>query len=117
SLGVNGNAITLSNRLCETLDMTPTGTAPDPLSSATALARHIGAGGARLTIATVHMFSMHTFLLRIWLQSAGIEEGRIRLLVLPPEQMCDNLARNAIDGFCVGAPWNTVAIEQGIGTV
>jgi len=117
SLGVNGNAITLSNRLWESMDIPPTGATPDSLITARALARQIGTGRPRLTFATVHMFSMHTFLLRIWLQAAGIEADSIRLLVLPPEQMCDNLARNAIDGFCVGAPWNTVAIEQGIGTV
>lgn len=117
SLGLNGNAITLSNSLWDSMDASFPGAIPDPLVTARALAKHIRSTERRLTFATVHMFSMHTFLLRIWLQSAGIAPDSIRLLVLPPEQMCDNLARNNIDGFCVGAPWNTVAIEQGIGTV
>src|SRR5690606_16601910 len=58
------------------------------------------------------------FLLQRWLRAGGIDpDQHIRLLVLPPEQMCDSLARGIIDGFCVGEPWSTVAVEQGIGVV
>jgi nitrate/nitrite transport system substrate-binding protein len=39
----------------------------------------------------------------------------VRIIVLPPEQMVDSLAQGVIDGFCVGAPWNTVAVEYGVG--
>jgi NitT/TauT family transport system ATP-binding protein len=31
--------------------------------------------------------------------------------------MVDSLASGHIDGFCVGAPWNSVATEQGVGRV
>lgn len=118
ALGLNGNAITLSNRLWESLDLHYPGTAPDPLQVVQRLRAKLQQSGQTITLATVHAFSMHTILLRLWLRSGGIDlDHDVRLLVLPPEQMCDSLARGAIDGFCVGEPWNTVAVEQGIGTV
>ena len=41
-------------------------------------------------------------------------ETEVRI-VLPPEQMVDSLAQGVIDGFCVGAPWNSIAAEYGVG--
>ena len=118
ALGLNGNAITLSNRVWETLDLHYHGTAPNPLQVVQRLRAKLQHSGQTITLATVHAFSMHTILLRRWLQAGGIDlDHDVRLLVLPPEQMCDSLARGVIDGFCVGEPWNTVAVEQGIGTV
>ena len=31
--------------------------------------------------------------------------------------MVDSLARGIIDGYCVGEPWNTAAVQRGIGTM
>ena len=93
---------------------------PAPPGMAAALrARIAGSPGAEpLTLATVHLFSMHTFQLRMWLRAGGVDPDReVRIIVLPPEQMCDSLARGIIDGFCVGEPWNTLAVQQGIGAV
>ncbi|MCB1649350.1 MAG: ABC transporter substrate-binding protein [Pseudomonadales bacterium] len=118
ALGLNGNAITLSNRLWDALHLQFPNRAPDPLQVAARLREHLLSTGEALTLATVHPFSMHTFLLQRWLRAGGIDiDQHIRLLVLPPEQMCDSLARGIIDGFCVGEPWSTVAVEQGIGVV
>ncbi|MGJ8689183.1 MAG: CmpA/NrtA family ABC transporter substrate-binding protein [Gammaproteobacteria bacterium] len=118
ALGLNGNAITLSNRLVHALDQSHDVVSYTPLQRAQQLKVQLKQSGERLTLATVHAFSMHTFLLRMWLKSGGIDIDKdIHLLVLPPEQMCDSLARGVIDGFCVGEPWSTVAIEQGIGSV
>ena len=117
SLSLNGNAITLSNMIWDQLNIPANARVPDPLLVARALAAR-GANAAPLNFATVHAFSMHTFLLRLWLQAAGIDPDRdIKLIVLPPEQMCDSLARRMIDGFCAGEPWSSVAVAQGIGTV
>lgn len=117
SLGLNGNAITLSSNLWESLSLQFPGRAPDALEVVQRLQQQMRSRG-RLTFATVHAFSMHTFLLRQWFQAGQIDpDSDIRLLVLPPEQMCDSLARGIIDGFCVGEPWSTVAVEQGIGAV
>ncbi len=122
SLGMNGNAITLSNSLWDrlSLPMPDEGKAPDPVAIANTLAEGIRHGRVRdtVTLATVHAFSMHSFLLRLWLKAGGLDPDHdVRLIVLPPEQMCDSLARGVIDGFCVGEPWSTVAVEQGIGSV
>ena len=39
----------------------------------------------------------------------------MRIVVVPPPQMVANLKAGHLDGFCVGEPWNTVAIKAGIG--
>lgn len=70
------------------------------------------------TFATVHQFSMHTLQLRLWLRAGGIDPDReVRIIVLPPEQMADNLGRGVIDGYCVGEPWSTMAVLQGTGAI
>ena len=117
SLGLNGNAITLSRALWEALGGERDASAP---GMAAALHERIAGspGAGPLTLATVHLFSMHTFQLRMWLRAGGVDPDReVRIIVLPPEQMCDSLARGIIDGFCVGEPWNTLAVQQGIGAV
>jgi two-component system, oxyanion-binding sensor len=37
--------------------------------------------------------------------------------VLPPPYMVESLANGHVDGFCVGAPWNSVAVDLGIGFI
>ncbi len=117
ALGLNGNAITLSNRLWHSFSDEGKSRLT-PLARAQQLKALLKETAEPITLATVHAFSMHTFLLRLWLQAGGIDIDKdIHLIVLPPEQMCDSLARGVIDGFCVGEPWSTVAVEQGIGSV
>ncbi|KJS04150.1 MAG: hypothetical protein VR73_15850 [Gammaproteobacteria bacterium BRH_c0] len=118
SLSLNGNAITLSHALWERMGV-GAGCQTDGLASARALRRQLDNEPDQvITLATVHSFSMHTFMLRMWLKAGGVDPDRdVRIIVLPPEQMCDSLARGIIDGFCVGEPWNSVAVQQGIGTV
>jgi NitT/TauT family transport system ATP-binding protein len=41
----------------------------------------------------------------------------VRLVVLPPPYMVDSLASGQVDAFCVGAPWNSVAVDLGIGHI
>lgn len=118
SLSLNGNAITCSNQIYKDAGLAET--EADPVASANRLSTYLqkARNGQTLTFATVHIFSTHTFLLRAWLKSGGIDPDQdVRIIVLPPEQMCDSLARGIIDGYCVGEPWNTVAVQQGIGSV
>lgn len=117
-LSLNGNAITLAARLGEGITATSAGTLPDPVAAARALREQIDRHGLRLTFATVFLFSTHTFQLRMWLAAGGIDpDVDVRIIVLPPEQMVDNLARGNIDGFCVGEPWNSHAVQTGVGMV
>jgi NitT/TauT family transport system ATP-binding protein len=41
----------------------------------------------------------------------------VRLVVLPPPDMVESLANKHVDAFCVGAPWNSVAVDLGIGFI
>ncbi|QPN55481.1 ABC transporter substrate-binding protein [Synechococcus sp. CBW1107] len=69
-------------------------------------------------LAMVHPASMHNLILRAWLASAGIDPDRdVSLIVIPPPQMVATLKAGTIDGFCVGEPWNTRAVQQQLGTV
>lgn len=73
-------------------------------------------GRQRLTFGVVFPSSSHNYLLRHWLASGGIDPDRdVRLVVIPPPQMVTNLDVGNVAGFCVGEPWNTVAVERGMG--
>ena len=41
----------------------------------------------------------------------------VRLVVLPPPYMVESLTNGHVDAFCVGAPWNSVAVDLGIGFI
>lgn len=120
ALSLNGNAITLSS----SLSMAIAACGGDAVSSARSTAQALGqwlrarGGSEQLTFASAHTFSCHTFLLRMWLQAGGIDPHQdVRIIVLPPEQMVDSLARGIIDGYCVGEPWNSMAVQLGVGAV
>ena len=120
SLSLNGNAITVSNRLYQRLS--ETGIAEQSPATAAALKMLVEADKAKglepLRFAMVYPSSSHNYLLRYWLASAGIDPDRdIRLSVVPPPLMADCLRKGLIDGYCVGEPWNARAVEEGIGRV
>lgn len=122
SLDLNGNAITVSNDLYEKLciiDPQAMQTAPvtaDALKQLIDQERH--AGRKRLTFAMVFPISTHNYELRYWMASAGIDPDRdVELVVVPPPQMPDRLRAGDIDGYCVGEPWNEVAVRESIGRV
>lgn len=122
ALNQNGSAITVSVRLAAMLrEIDPEGMAA-PLITAAPLARLIAQqkalGAPPLTFAMVFPRSMHNYALRYWLAQAGIDPDRdVRLVVTPPPRMVEHLRSGMIDGFCVGAPWNAVAVDEGLGEV
>jgi NitT/TauT family transport system ATP-binding protein len=68
------------------------------------------------TFAVVARSASHNFLMRHWLQQGGVNPNRdVRIVVLPPTQMAGSLSAGLIDGYCVGEPWNSVAIAHGSG--
>ena len=120
ALNLNGNAITVSNALFQQLKETsPESLLRRPLASTalkTIIRKRREAGQEPLTFALVYHYSMHGYELRYWLAAAGIEpDTDVKLVVIPPEQMVSSLERGMIDGYCVGEPWNTAAIEAGLG--
>jgi NitT/TauT family transport system ATP-binding protein len=122
ALGSGGNAITVSMPLWEQMQRdgaTPGGNAR---MQGTALARVVGrrasSGDPPLTFGMVYPFSCHNYELRYWLAAVGIDPDRdVRLVVIPPPYLADAMRAGQIDGFCVGEPWNSVAVEAGIGTI
>lgn len=109
NLGWGGNAITLSNRLVAA-----------GVQSAESLREYIRKDPAHEVLAFGHVFScsMHHYLLREWLSSAGINPDRdVRLRVFPPNQMAGLIAQGQLDGFCAGEPWNTLTHRSGGGKV
>jgi ABC-type nitrate/sulfonate/bicarbonate transport system substrate-binding protein len=106
-LNLHGNAITLSNELWRA----GVREAASLRSEITRL-RH----RKTLTFGVVSQFSSHHFLLRQWLMAAGIYPDRdVRIVVVPPPQMVANLKAGHLDGFCVGEPWNSVAVQSRTG--
>ncbi|WP_052522690.1 CmpA/NrtA family ABC transporter substrate-binding protein [Ensifer sp. BR816] len=123
SLGRGGNAITLSTRLYGEMRQEGELDASDSaLANAQALAavirRDRATGRPPLTLGVTYPFSSHNYEFRYWLAAGGIDPDRdVKLVVVPPPMTSDALAAGAIDGFCVGAPWNMVASERGVGRI
>ncbi len=122
ALGLGGNAITVSMPLWAQMQSEGATLGANPRMQGTALARVVGrrasAGDAPLTFGMVYPFSCHNYELRYWLAAVGIDPDRdVRLAVMPPPYLADAMRAGQIDGFCVGEPWNSVAVEASIGTV
>ncbi|MGY4750318.1 CmpA/NrtA family ABC transporter substrate-binding protein [Pannonibacter sp. Q-1] len=122
-LGQGGNAITLALRLFEEMAELAEGVErADALGCARALALVVRArregGMAPLTLGVTYPFSSHNYEFRYWLAAGGIDpDADVRLVVVPPPMTSDALEAGAIDGFCVGAPWNMIACERGVGRI
>jgi nitrate/nitrite transport system ATP-binding protein len=70
------------------------------------------------TLGVVHPASMHNLLLRYWLAAGGIHpEVDVSLIMIPPPQMISALTAQKIDGYCVGEPWNSRAVQEELGFV
>jgi NitT/TauT family transport system ATP-binding protein len=122
SLGLGGNAITVSRALWEQMASADARVGEHPGVQGRAL-RHVVAQRERaqkppLTFAMVYPFSCHNYELRYWLAASGIDPDRdVRLVVLPPPLLVDALREGQIDGFCVGEPWNSLAVSVGVGYI
>jgi two-component system, oxyanion-binding sensor len=121
-LGVNGNAITVSPALYAALVAAADGDITDPMVSARSLARVVADRRSKsqdpLTFGMTFPFSTHNYHIRFWMAAGGVDPDEdVRLVVLPPPYMVESLANKHVDGFCVGAPWNSVAVDLGIGHI
>jgi NitT/TauT family transport system ATP-binding protein len=122
SLGLNGNAITVSPALHAALMAEIDGDPLDPMATAQALARVVAArkknGAEPLTFGMTFPFSTHNYQLRFWMAAGGVDPDEdVHLVVLPPPYMVNSLGSGHVDAFCVGAPWNSVAVDLGIGHI
>jgi two-component system, oxyanion-binding sensor len=122
NLGLNGNAITVSPALHAAIMSEIDGDRFDPMATALALARVVAArrkrGAEPLTFGMTFPFSTHNYQLRFWMAAGGVDPDEdVRLVVLPPPYMVDSLANGHVDAFCVGAPWNSIAVDLGVGHI
>jgi two-component system, oxyanion-binding sensor len=122
NLGINGNAITVSKTLHAAIMDEIDGDPFDPMATAQALARIVAkrakSGAEPLTFAMTFPFSTHNYQLRFWMAAGGVDPDEdVRLVVLPPPYMVDSLASGHVDAFCVGAPWNSIAVDRGVGHI
>jgi nitrate/nitrite transport system substrate-binding protein len=72
--------------------------------------------GEPLTFAMTFPTGTHAMWMRYYLGVGGINPDKdVSLIVVPPAQMISNIKIGKMDGFCVGEPWGTRAIADGIG--
>ncbi|MEO8463709.1 MAG: CmpA/NrtA family ABC transporter substrate-binding protein [Gammaproteobacteria bacterium] len=118
-LSRGGNAITLATALFDDMCAAAgTRLAAEPHATGAALARVMRKRREPLTLGMVFPFSAHNFDLRHWLAAAGIHPDQdVRLVAIPPPLMVESLRAGHVDGFCVGEPWNSVAVAQSLGNI
>jgi two-component system, oxyanion-binding sensor len=118
-LSRGGNAVTLSTKLYEEMqDAAGERGISTPAAAAEALAAVVKRRASAPTLGMVFPFSNHNFDLRYWLAAAGVHPDRdVRLVAIPPPLMVDSLRAGHVDGFCVGEPWNSLAVAEDVGRI
>lgn len=118
-LGLNGNAVTFSSALAK--DVRLGDTLGEPATVGAALKRVAAArnaAGKPLRFGVVHRYSSHNYMLRYWLAGVGIRpDADVEIVVTSPPFAADALAAGEIDGICVGEPWNSIAVDRGVGHI
>ena len=112
-LNLNGDVICASTQLLDRM-------AEDGLDGASAMLEAIRRNllGRPMVIGVPFFFSTHHYLVRYWLASAGIDPDRqVRVEIIPPSLMAEAVRSGVIDGFCVGEPWGSVAVDAGLATI
>ncbi|WP_146346477.1 CmpA/NrtA family ABC transporter substrate-binding protein [Phaeobacter marinintestinus] len=115
-LSVNGNVVGVSEALAGRMRAQGYGfDFSDAVAAGEAL---IAATDGRLRIGVPFPFSMHAELLYYWLGALGLPAPQgIDVRTVPPPLMAEAMAAGEIDAFCVGEPWGSIAVENGVGTL
>jgi ABC-type nitrate/sulfonate/bicarbonate transport system substrate-binding protein len=121
-LNANGNCITLASRLYRSLEEVLGHPPVDPRQAAQALKRVIerrkASGAPPIAFGVVFPFSVHAIIVRHWLRLGGIDPyNDVHFQVVPPPFMVASLSEGVIEGCCVGEPWNSRAVESGVGSI
>ncbi len=123
SLDLNGNAITLGNKIITEMEKFGLKKDERPVN-ADSLKKYIddkkvkeGKNYQPLNFGMVHPVSTHNYELRYWMASSGIRPDEdTTIKPFPPPTMPQNLIAGNIDGYSVGEPWNTRIVEKGEGS-
>ena len=112
-LNRSGNAITVSKSLATLISGLGAG---ETLGSTLRAAK--SRGERAMVFGTVFPFSMHTLQLRRWLRLNDVDPDQdVRFEVVPPIRMVESLQAGLIDAFCVGEPYNSLAVNEGLGAI
>jgi len=122
ALGLGGNAITVSTSLWDHMEQCGAAVGASPAAQAKALRTVVSerdrSGAPPLTFAMVFPFSCHNYQLRDWMTAGGMDADQdVRLIVLPPPLLVEAIRTGQVDGFCVGEPWNSLAVDAGLGVI
>jgi nitrate/nitrite transport system substrate-binding protein len=105
TLNHNGQAITLANQLKD-----------KGATTGETLKKLLDKDKRDYTFAQTFPTSTHTMWLNYWLAHHDIDPYKdIKNITVPPPQMVANMRVGALDGYCVGEPWNNRAIADKIG--
>ena len=107
TLNNNGQAITLSKKFCDLIGNNETGKVKSAIEKLNA--------EKQVQFAMTFPGGTHDIWLRTWLDAAGVDAKTVGIKTIPPPQMVANMKVDNMDGFCVGEPWNGVAVKEGIG--
>lgn len=113
-LSVNGNVVGVSRDLAQRMRGAGFGfDFADAFAAGKAL---IAASGDKPRIGVPFPFSMHAELLYHWLGALGVKAPQdLQVKTVPPPLMAQAMAAGEIDAFCVGEPWGSIAVENGVG--
>jgi nitrate/nitrite transport system substrate-binding protein len=106
-LNVNGQSITMSNEFCGKVgfkQMNKIGPAVTSRSKT-----------KEVVVANTFPGGTHDIWMRNWLAISGIPQNSVKQITIPPPQMVANMKVGNMDAYCVGEPWNGVAVKQGVG--
>lgn len=118
-LGLNGNAVTLRPDLAARVtEVGVPGNAPEIGKRLAEVALAEQAAGRKLRLGVVHRYSSHNYMLRYWLMGSGLDPNEdVEIVTVAPPFAADALAGGEVDGICVGEPWNSVAVDRGVGAI
>jgi nitrate/nitrite transport system substrate-binding protein len=106
-LSNNGQAITLSNKFCDLVGSNETSKVITAVEKLNAV--------KQVQFAMTFPGGTHDLWLRTWIAATGVDPDKVGIKTIPPPQMVANMKVDNMDGFCVGEPWNGVAVRDGIG--
>jgi nitrate/nitrite transport system substrate-binding protein len=107
-LNTNGQAISLSKEFCGKVgfkQVAKVGPAIDAKIKS----------GKQVTVAATFPGGTHDIWMRNWLSLCGVSQNSVKQITIPPPQMVANMKVANMDAFCVGEPWNGVAVAQEVG--
>jgi len=107
-LNNNGQAITLSKDFCGKVGFRQMNKVGPVVANKLKAEKEV-------TFAMTFPGGTHDIWLRNWLAAAGVNQKTSRIITIPPPQMVANMKVGNMDGYCVGEPWNGVAVKQGVG--